>query len=61
MISLICGYDTKQRIFKTEIDSEILRTDLWLLGGRGKKDWQFGISRGKYIKGWINHKKDPAV
>ena len=47
-------------IYKTEIDAQIQRTDLWLptkRGGGGEKDWGFGNSRFKlvYIE-WINNK-----
>ena len=53
-------YNTNQHIYKTKTDSQIQRTDLWLprgRGGRGGKEREFGISRGKllYIE-WINNK-----
>ena len=62
MISLTCGIyetDTNELIYKTEIDSQTQRTDLWLprKGSRGGKEWEFGISRGKLLYiGWINNK-----
>ena len=30
-------YGTKESIYKTETDSQIVRTDLWLPRGRGKE------------------------
>ena len=62
MILLICGIkkkDTNELIYKTEIDSQTQKTDLWLSreGGGGGKGWEFGVSRCKlvYIE-WINNK-----
>ena len=40
-------------IHKTETDSQIQRTDLWLPSGRGERrgeEWEFGISRGNLLK-----------
>ena len=45
-------YNTNEHIYKTEMDSQIQRTDLWLPRGRrdgGGKDWEFGISRCKLL------------
>ena len=45
--------DTNEPINKT--DSQIRRTDLWLL--RGEKYWEFGISKYKLLyREWINKK-----
>ena len=49
MISLICGIeknDTNEFIYKTEIESQTLRTNLWLPKGKGKGgiNWEFGIN-----------------
>ena len=42
MTSLICGIlrknDTSKLIYKTEIDSQIQRTELWLLKGKGERE-----------------------
>ena len=50
---------TQMNIHKTETDSQIQRTDLWLPRGRGERrgeEWEFGISRGNILKiGWINN------
>ena len=38
MISFICGIlknDTKELIYKTEIESQMQKTNLWLPGGKG--------------------------
>ena len=49
MISLICGIqkkDTNELICRTETDSKILKTNLWLpkeTGGGGETDWGGGI------------------
>ena len=45
-------YDTNERIYETQTDSQTERTDLWLprgRGGRGGKDWELGISRCKLV------------
>ena len=42
-------YDTNKHTYETKTDSQIQRTVLWLTrgkGGRGGKEWEFGISRG---------------
>ena len=44
MISLICGIlknDTNELIYKMEIDSQTLKTDLWLPKGKswGRMEW----------------------
>ena len=50
MISLICGIlksDTKEFIYKTETDSQTLKTNLWLPKGKGggrDKLEEFGIN-----------------
>ena len=39
-------YDKNEHIYKTDIDSQIQRTDLWLpRGGQDGvgKDWEFGV------------------
>ena len=48
-------YDTNERIYEIETDSQTQRTDLWLprwREGGGGMEWEFGISRYKllYIK-----------
>ena len=53
-------HGTDESIYKTEIDSQTQRTDLWLprgrTGGRGI-DWEFGVGRCKLLYiGWINNK-----
>ena len=50
MISLTCGIlknDTDELIYKTEIDSQTLKTNLWLpkAKGRGGINEKFGINR----------------
>ena len=43
MISLICGIfknDTNELIYKTEIDSQTQKTNLWLQKGRGGQEGQ---------------------
>ena len=48
-------YDTNEPIYGTETDSRPQRTDLRL--PRGRKDWEFGISRCKLVYiGWMNNK-----
>ena len=53
-------YDTSEHIYKTETDSQELRTDLQLPRGKeggGGMDWEFGISRCKLLHvEWINNK-----
>ena len=36
-------------IYKTEIDAQIERIDLWLPRKRGENDWEFRISRFKLV------------
>ena len=47
MASLICGIfrknDTSKLIYKTEIDSQIQRTELWLLKGKGEREDKLGL------------------
>ena len=58
-ITYICDlkYDTNEHNCKTNINSQIQRTDLWLpRGGTGEKDWEFGINRSKLLyTGRINN------
>ena len=53
-------YDANELIYETETDAQTQRTDLRLprgRGGRGGKDWEFGISRCELSHiGWINNK-----
>ena len=53
-------YDTDEPMYETETESWTQRTDWWLprgSGGRGGKDWEFGIGRCKVLStGWINNK-----
>ena len=44
MIPLICGIYIYECICKTEIDSQIEKTNVWLTKGRGKEERQI---RGK--------------
>ena len=42
MISLTCGIlksDTNEVIYKTEIDSQTQKTNLWLPKGMGGREW----------------------
>ena len=52
-------YDTNELIYKTEVDSQTQKTDLWLPKGKGWEgiNWEFGINRYTplYIK-YINNK-----
>ena len=52
-------YGTNEPIYRTETDSQIWRTDLWLLGsvgGRRGMDWEFGVSRCKLLHlEWITN------
>ena len=62
MILLVCGIlknGTNELSFKTEIESQMQKTNLWLWGqgGRDKLDIGIGISTLLYIK-QITH-KDP--
>ena len=49
-------YDTNEHIYKTKTDSQTYKTDQGG-GGRGRMDWEWGISRCNlsYIE-WINNK-----
>ena len=55
-------YDTTVHIYKTEIDSQTQRTDLWLPRGKlagEETDWEFGIGINScklLYTGWINNK-----
>ena len=50
-------YDKNEVIYETEADSQTQRTDLWLPGGWGGMDWEYGISRCKLLYiAWINNK-----
>ena len=64
MISLICGIyfnGTNKFIYKTEIESQMQKTNLWLSGGKawvwGGINWEFEIDTYTllYIK-WITNK-----
>ena len=50
-------YGTNEPIYKTEIDSQTQRTDLWLPRWRGwnEMDWKFGVNRCKLLHlEWIS-------
>ena len=56
-------YDTNEHIYKTETDSQDTENRLVVArgagaeAGRGGKDWEFRIIRGKLLYiGWINSK-----
>ena len=42
-IPFILRNDTNELIYKTETGSETYRVNLWLPGGKGGIDWEFGI------------------
>ena len=54
-------YNTNEHIYESETDLQ--RTDLWLLRGRGweGKDWEFGISRYTLVYIQDGQKQGPTV
>ena len=57
-------HDTNEPIYKTETDSWIYRTDMWLSRGReggGGMDLDFGVSRCKLLYVGMNNQQGPTA